>query len=152
MGVTVIRNLSSDKAPAETIEQLLEEGKYYRHPDSAQISYPLVVADQIGTLPTGKDLNVAIVGAGAAGLCALTELAKMKPANNKLTVTIFEADKDSFIHAAQRGISTAGKRAGRVFQPGPMMTPFMKLAPCAFRKSPGSLGIMPPMLLVRMAR
>ncbi|WP_374424236.1 urease subunit gamma [Chromobacterium sp.] len=115
MGVTVIRNLSSDKAPAETIEQLLEEGKYYRHPDSAQISYPLVVADQIGTLPTGKDLNVAIVGAGAAGLCALTELAKMKPANNKLTVTIFEADKDSFIHAAQRGISTAGKRAGRVF-------------------------------------
>lgn len=118
MAVTVITNLGAPRALASTIGDLLETGKYYRHPDSALISYPVVVDQTLGTFPQGPT-SIAIVGGGAAGIAALYEIAQaaLGNINTRATVTVFEADPDSFLFGPDVGtteIVVKGKKAGRV--------------------------------------
>ncbi|WP_246541768.1 tryptophan 2-monooxygenase oxidoreductase [Collimonas antrihumi] len=99
------------------IGDVLEEGKFYRHPDSAEISYPLAVEPEIGVIPDGGDLNIGIVGAGAAGISALYELSRIaaKRSSGNITVTIFETDPNSFLaKPAGKAVDVFGKKAGRV--------------------------------------
>lgn len=97
MSVTVIRNLA--KAPdGKTIADVAKVGRYFRHPDSARIVYPTIVQQPLGTLPAGKSLRVAIVGAGAAGIAALNELSRMvNDTTGTVNVSLYESDPDSFL-------------------------------------------------------
>src|SRR3954469_24340165 len=98
MSVTVITDLEAAVrgAPTVTIDQLANgKGFVYRHPDSAQISYPKAVTTAIGSLPAGGGTyHIAIVGGGAAGIAALYELRKLADANPtwRLVVYVLEAD------------------------------------------------------------
>ena len=114
MSVTVIRNLA--KAPdAKTIADVAKVGRYFRHPDSARIVYPTIVQQPLGTLPAGKNLRVAIVGAGAAGIAALNELSRMvNDTTGTVNVSLYESDPDSFLFDLARGLTVKGKKAGRV--------------------------------------
>jgi len=91
----------------------------YRHPDSAQISYPKVVnnVDPIGSLPPDSAaLDVGIVGAGPGGIVALYELSRMATAQRRVKVTLYERDSINF--AVQRSPAQSKAlfqtRAGRV--------------------------------------
>lgn len=114
MGITVIRNLAK-AADAKTVADVAKVGRYFRHPDSVRIVYPTIVQQPIGTLPAGKDLRVAIVGAGAAGVAALNELSRLvNDHTGSVNVSLYESDPDSFLFALSRGLNVRGKKAGRV--------------------------------------
>lgn len=116
MGITVIPNLLFAKSAVRTDKRLGEianEGKYYRHPDSALISYPLVVEKPLGTI--NKSLNIAIIGGGAAGLCALYELSRLENSGKNIRITVYESDHEHFFNVpATYDLRTRGLKAGRV--------------------------------------
>src|SRR5580704_15939282 len=110
MAVTVIRNLADAaetlgaaelRAAVKTIGQLAGgDGRFYRHPDSVQISYPLTVQDPLGSVPApGEPISVAIIGAGPAGIAALYELRQIADTIplRRFDVVIFETDASNFL-------------------------------------------------------
>lgn len=124
MAVTVIKDLAQAaaalRAAAVTIGDLANgAGRYYRHPDSAQISYPLTVQTPLGSVPgQGEEISVAIIGAGPAGLAALYELRQIAETvpNRTIKVVIFETDPSNFLFV-QRPVNppqVTPRRAGRV--------------------------------------
>lgn len=114
MSITVIRNLAK-AADAHTVADVAKVGRYYRHPDSVRIVYPTIVQQPIGTLPPGKDLRIAIVGAGAAGIAALNELSRLvNDTTGALNISLYEADPDNFLFSLARGLNVRGKKAGRM--------------------------------------
>ncbi|XP_065207998.1 phenylalanine 2-monooxygenase precursor-like [Planococcus citri] len=126
MGISVIPGLFDEGSlPAsddscKTLADVRKTGKNYRHPDSALIRYPLVVADEegIGSVPIGDDyLNIAIIGAGVAGIASCYELSRLGNMN-RIKLTMYEADPANCIFtsdATQFALDTEGKKAGRVF-------------------------------------
>ncbi|KAJ6634251.1 Phenylalanine 2-monooxygenase precursor [Pseudolycoriella hygida] len=100
-----------NKSRSRTIVELAENGKYYRHPDSSLISYPVVVEKPLGEIK--KDLNVAIVGAGPAGIACLYELSRLK-GEGKITVTMYDCDPDHFQVPEEVSVRIKGLKAGRV--------------------------------------
>ncbi|XP_037050853.1 phenylalanine 2-monooxygenase precursor-like isoform X1 [Bradysia coprophila] len=96
-----------------TLSEVAREGKYYRHPDSARISYPLVAEKPLGSI--NKSINVAIIGGGAAAISALYELSNIKDSDKNIRVTLYESDHDHFVHVPPTYVvRTAGLKAGRV--------------------------------------
>ncbi|KAG4068323.1 hypothetical protein HA402_007843 [Bradysia odoriphaga] len=96
-----------------TLGEVAGEGKYYRHPDSARISYPLVAEQPLGTIK--KPINVAIIGGGAAAISALYELSNLKDSEKNIRVTLYESDPDHFLFFPPNyAVRTAGLKAGRV--------------------------------------
>ncbi|QQC64390.1 flavin monoamine oxidase family protein [Paraburkholderia ginsengisoli] len=122
MSVTVIKDLAkaaTERRDVVTIDSLANgEGRYYRHPDSVEISYPLVVGTRIGQLQRiVGEVNIAIIGAGPAGIASLYELRRALPdlgtmpqPGYKLNVTLFETDSQNFLFAS----NSNRRRAGRV--------------------------------------
>jgi phenylalanine 2-monooxygenase len=82
VAVTVIKNLAQAaatmlrEAPTTIGELANGPGLSYRHPDSAQISYPRAVQTALGSVPAGRTV-VAIIGAGPGGIAALYELRQL---------------------------------------------------------------------------
>ncbi|CAI8825221.1 MULTISPECIES: hypothetical protein [Pseudomonas] len=120
MSVTVIWNWarSAQMPNSETIANLVERSRYYRHPDSVHIAYPTTVDAPLGELPVGRH-RIAIVGAGVAGITALYELSRTLTGGAQIEVDLYDNDPDHFLHEQptnghERGVRTAGKRAGRV--------------------------------------
>jgi phenylalanine 2-monooxygenase len=121
VSVSVIKNLAhavNFKSAAVTVGELAKgPGLTYRHPDSAQISYPLTVQNALGKLPSGRSV-VAIIGAGPAGIAALYELRQLANANpgHSFEVGLFEADPSNFLFVPQPQNPTqvTPRRAGRV--------------------------------------
>ena len=70
MGITVMPGLTSMESDTRTqristtIGQARLNGRFYRHPDSALVSYPVAVDNALGALPD-RAYNIAIVGCGA---------------------------------------------------------------------------------------
>jgi tryptophan 2-monooxygenase len=133
MGVTVMLRLTDlavegaleAAAPAvpATVGEVRRNGRFYRHPDSALVSYPVAVDPEggqgLGKLPEGPPLNIAIVGGGAAGIASLYELSQLARQGRPISVTIYEADPDSFLTNKVKpgfleSISVRGLKAGRV--------------------------------------
>lgn len=115
MGITLIPSLlfTHSSRRNRKLGDIANEGKYYRHPDSALISYPLVVKEPLGKIE--KPLNIAIIGGGAAGLAALYELSKLKGSQQNLRVTVYESDAENFLNVPDTyGLKTRGLKAGRV--------------------------------------
>ncbi|KAG4068315.1 hypothetical protein HA402_007835 [Bradysia odoriphaga] len=117
MGITISPNLAFAKPhhykTPRTLGEVAVEGKYYRHPDSARISYPLVTEKPLGSI--NKPINVAIIGGGAAALAALYELSNVKDSEKNIRVTLYESDPDHFVHVPPTYVvRTAGLKAGRV--------------------------------------
>ncbi|MDE1167686.1 MAG: hypothetical protein PW845_20510 [Pseudomonas sp.] len=107
---------SSLQPASTTIDDLQNKSRHYRHPDSATVAYPVIVAAPLGELPP-RDHHIAIVGAGAAGISALYELAQLSrtlPAPFQLNVTVFENDPDHFLAAGSQAVDVKGRKAGRV--------------------------------------
>ncbi|XP_065208008.1 phenylalanine 2-monooxygenase precursor-like [Planococcus citri] len=119
MGISVIPSLLDEKnvatLGAKTIAEICKTGRYYRHPDSALISYPLVVADKIGKIPDNKELKIAVIGAGVGGIASCYELSRLGN-SDKIHVTLYESDPENFIFAPPVvKVKTAGLKTGRVF-------------------------------------
>ncbi len=103
MGITVMPGLTSMESDMETqqilttIGQAKLNGRFYRHPDSALVSYPVAVDNALGMLPD-RPYYIAIVGGGAAGIAALYELSRLAKqlTVGKINVTLYETDPDSF--------------------------------------------------------
>jgi phenylalanine 2-monooxygenase len=123
VAVTIIRNFEqavSLRAVAVTIGELANgPGLSYRHPDSAQVSYPRAVQAALGRAPGGGAVTrVAIVGAGPAGIAALFELRKLADANptHRFAVEIYEADPANFLFTPRptNPAQVVPRRAGRV--------------------------------------
>ena len=129
MAVTVIRNLADAadtlraaqlRTAVKTIGQLAGgDGRFYRHPDSVQISYPLTVQDPLGSVPApGEPISVAIIGAGPAGIAALYELRQIADTIPQRTVdvVIFETDASNFLFTPRPvdPMVITPRRAGRV--------------------------------------
>ena len=125
MAVTVIRNLAHAattllrKAPVTIGELANGTGKFYRHPDSAEISYPLTVQGALGRVPDhGEPISVAIIGAGPAGIAALYELRQIADTipRRRVDVVIFETDASNFLFTPRPVDPTVitPRRAGRV--------------------------------------
>lgn len=129
MGITVIPtlfdedNLPASESSSKTVGQVRETGKYYRHPDSAVITYPLVVEKAIGSIPKSEEkLKIAIIGGGAAGIASCYELSRLEN-SDRIEVTLYESDPDHFTYKVPDdpdavvpvNLDTFGKRAGRVF-------------------------------------
>jgi hypothetical protein len=126
MGVTIMLRLTEPAAREEvsdTVGQVRKNGRFYRHPDSALVSYPVAVdpgeGQPLGKLPEGPALDIAIVGGGAAGIASLYELSQLARQGRKINVTIYEADPDSFLTnkvrpAMRKTIAVRGLKAGRV--------------------------------------
>lgn len=120
MGITVIPHCLLEKKPSTAVDELkkLSEialtGKYYRHPDSAMISYPLAVQEPLGSIT--KPVNIAIVGGGAAGIASLYELCSLKNSSNNIRITLYESDREHFVYEPeiQARPMTTGLRAGRI--------------------------------------
>jgi len=121
MAVTIIKDLAQAallRAAPVTIGELANgPGLSYRHPDSAQISYPLTVQTTLGSVPDGRT-TVAIIGAGPGGIAALYELRQVANANPRraFEVVIFEADPSNFLFTP-RPVNPGHvipRRAGRV--------------------------------------
>jgi phenylalanine 2-monooxygenase len=104
----------------KTIGQLAGgDGRVYRHPDSAQISYPLTVQTPLGSVPAqGEAISVAIIGAGPAGIAALYELRQIADTIplRRVDVVIFETDALNFLFTPPPVNPTVitPRRAGRV--------------------------------------
>ncbi|MHA6889210.1 flavin monoamine oxidase family protein [Ralstonia pseudosolanacearum] len=124
MGITVMPGLTSMESDARmqqistTIGQAKLNGRFYRHPDSALVSYPVAVDKALGTLPD-RVYNIAIVGGGAAGIASLYELSRLAKtlSAGKINVTLYESDPDSFLarhEAGAQAINVRGLKAGRV--------------------------------------
>jgi tryptophan 2-monooxygenase len=126
MGVTVMLrlvDLTPEAAVPGTVGEVRKNGRFYRHPDSALVSYPVAVdpggGRGLGKLPEGPALNIAIVGGGAAGIASLYELSQLARQGRPINVTIYEADPDSFLSNKVKpdlleSISVRGLKAGRV--------------------------------------
>ncbi|XP_065208003.1 phenylalanine 2-monooxygenase precursor-like [Planococcus citri] len=124
MGISVIPtlfdedNLPASESPSKTIKDVRQTGRFYRHPDSAMVSYPLVVEKAIGSIPKNDEkLKIAIIGGGAAGIASCYELSRLGN-SDRIEVTLYESDPDHFtylLEPQQVKIDTFGKRAGRVF-------------------------------------
>lgn len=125
MSVTIIKDLEAavlGSQRAVTIDELADgPGLVYRHPDSVQISYPKVVAPTIGAIPSSTSINIAIIGAGPAGVAALYELRRLANAtpSTLLNVTLYESDPASFLFVSDKKTPHGTKailhrRAGRV--------------------------------------
>ncbi|XP_037050894.1 phenylalanine 2-monooxygenase precursor-like [Bradysia coprophila] len=117
MGITITPNLVFAKPihfkGTPTLADVAVKGKYYRHPDSARISYPLVAEKPLGTI--NKPIKVAIIGGGAAALAALYELSNVKDSKQNITITLYESDPEHFVHVSPFiSVRTAGLKAGRV--------------------------------------
>jgi phenylalanine 2-monooxygenase len=120
MAVTVIKDLAHAaamlRAAPVTIGELANgPGLVYRHPDSAQISYPLTVQNALGSVPGGQT-SVAIIGAGPAGIAALYELRQIANANpgRRIEAVIFETDPANFMFPSPPPQYVTPRRAGRV--------------------------------------
>jgi hypothetical protein len=121
MAVTVINDLAQAallRAAPVTIGELTNvPGLSYRHPDSAQVSYPRTVQAALGSVPDGC-ATVAIIGAGPGGIAALYELRQLANANPRraFEVVIFEADPSNFLFTPRPVNPThvIPRRAGRV--------------------------------------
>ena len=123
MAVTVIKNFAQSlalQAAAVTIGELADgPGRYYRHPDSAQVSYPLAVQSSLGRVPAAGGVTlVAIIGAGPGGIAAAYELRQLADANpgRQFHVVIFESDPFNFLFTPrpQNPSQVTPRRAGRV--------------------------------------
>jgi tryptophan 2-monooxygenase len=129
MAVTVIKDLEQGAAAlraaalrgaATTIGQLAGgDGRVYRHPDSAQISYPLTVQTALGSVPPqGEVISVAIIGAGPAGIAALYELRQvaLTAPGRLIQAVIFETDASNFLFTPRpvNPSVVTPRRAGRV--------------------------------------
>jgi tryptophan 2-monooxygenase len=121
MAVTIIKDLAQAallRAAPVTIGELANgPGLSYRHPDSAQISYPRTVQTTLGSVPDGRT-SVAIIGAGPGGIAALYELRQVANANPRraFEVVICEADPSNFLFTP-RPVNPGHvipRRAGRV--------------------------------------
>ncbi|AVO60225.1 flavin monoamine oxidase family protein [Pseudomonas chlororaphis] len=119
MSITVIWDWANSASvnSTSTIEDLQKLSQHYRHPDSARVAYPHTVQAPLGKLPEGTH-RVAIVGAGAAGICAfyeLSQLAKGLPDGSKIVVDLYDNDPDHFLAPSpNKDIDTQNRRAGRV--------------------------------------
>jgi hypothetical protein len=123
VAVTVIKNLAQAaatmlrEAPITIGELANGPGLSYRHPDSAQISYPRTVQTALGSVPAGRTV-VAIIGAGPGGIAALYELRQLANANpgRNFDVVIFELDASNFLFTPRPHNPTqvTPRRAGRV--------------------------------------
>ncbi|MBB6589959.1 tryptophan 2-monooxygenase oxidoreductase [Ralstonia solanacearum] len=125
MGITVMPGLTSMESDmrtqqiSTTIGQARENGRFYRHPDSALVSYPVAADNVLGVLPDGH-YYIAIVGGGAAGIASLYELSRLAEqlTSGTITVTLYESDPDSFLtrkhESAIETIDVLGLKAGRV--------------------------------------
>lgn len=124
MGITVMPGLTSMESDTRTqristtIGQARLNGRFYRHPDSALVSYPVAVDNALGALPD-RAYNIAIVGGGAAGIASLYELSRLAKtlSAGTMTVTLYESDPDSFLtrlEAGTQAINVRGLKAGRV--------------------------------------
>ncbi|AXV80254.1 tryptophan 2-monooxygenase oxidoreductase [Ralstonia solanacearum] len=124
MGITVMPGLTSMESDMETqqilttIGQAKLNGRFYRHPDSALVSYPVAVDNALGMLPD-RPYYIAIVGGGAAGIAALYELSRLAKqlTAGKINVTLYETDPDSFLARRDVGteaVNVKGLKAGRV--------------------------------------
>lgn len=129
MGVTIMLRLTdlaleAEAAVPETVGEVRMNGRFYRHPDSALVSYPVAVdpggGQGLGKLPVeGPPLKIAIVGGGAAGIASLYELSQLARQGRPIDVTLYEADPDSFLSnkvksKSLEAISVRGLKAGRV--------------------------------------
>lgn len=122
MAVHVIKDLAQAvtlRAAQMTIGDLAAgAGRYYRHPDSAQISYPLTVQTALGSVPAGGRTTVAIIGAGPGGIAALYELRQLANAapTHRFDVAIFEPDPANFLYTPRpvNPSQVTPRRAGRV--------------------------------------
>lgn len=123
MAVTIIKDLEqsvAEQAATTTIGELANGyGRYYRHPDSAQISYPQAVKQRLGVLPSGGTTTIGIVGGGTGGIAALYELRQLAEANpsHDLEIVIFESDPSNFLFTAKPPSNPPeiiARRAGRV--------------------------------------
>ncbi|CAG8583374.1 7251_t:CDS:1, partial [Scutellospora calospora] len=116
MGITVIRDLKRAAEIFEfviegrSIDDIIKESKYYRHPDSATISYAKIAEETIGKI-SDKALDIGIVGAGPSGICALYELSKIDH-DREINVSLYECDDRNFIFERFGGL--VHTRAGRV--------------------------------------
>ncbi|WP_197678047.1 hypothetical protein [Pseudomonas chlororaphis] len=119
MSITVIWDWANSASvnSTSTIADLQQLSQHYRHPDSARVAYPHTVQAPLGELPAGTH-RVAIVGAGAAGICAfyeLSQLAKGLPTGSKIVVDLYDSDPDHFLAPLRnKDIDTQNRRAGRV--------------------------------------
>jgi tryptophan 2-monooxygenase len=121
VAVSVIKDLAQAvtlRQAAVTIGELANgPGLSYRHPDSAQISYPRTVQTALGSVPAGRTV-VAIIGAGPAGIAALYELRQLANANpsRMFEVGILEVDHANFLFTPrpQNPTQVTPRRAGRV--------------------------------------
>ena len=111
MAVTVIKDLAQAallRAAPVTIGELANgPGLSYRHPDSAQISYPRTVQTTLGSVPDGRT-TVAIIGAGPGGIVALYELRQVANANPR------RASLGQWACAAGRGASPSTRPPGKL--------------------------------------
>jgi len=124
MSITVIpkllkRSISHHSNQEKTIKELREASKYYRHPDSVMVSYPIVIEEPLGCLPDNIDYKIAIVGGGAAGISAIYEISRIakQRSSGKISITLYESDYEHFTNSRVTPftINTFGKKAGRVF-------------------------------------
>jgi hypothetical protein len=128
MAVTFIANLQEaakqqqDQQERRVLRKTIEElatgdGRTYRHPDSAQVAYPDTVEKALGDVPPGLT-EVAIIGAGAAGIAALYELRQVADANpeHEFRVLVIEVDGSNFLFTPrpQTPKKVTPRRAGRV--------------------------------------
>jgi tryptophan 2-monooxygenase len=123
VAVTVIKNFAqalAQQAAAVTIGELADgPGRYYRHPDSAQVSYPLAVQSSLGRVPAAGTVTLAaIIGAGPGGIAAAYELRQLADANpgRQFHIVIFESDPFNFLFTPrpQNPTQVTPRRAGRV--------------------------------------
>lgn len=126
MGITVMPGLTSMESDmrtqqiSTTIGDARDTGRFYRHPDSALVSYPVAADNALGTLPPDGHYYIAIVGGGAAGIASLYELSRLAEqlTSGTITVTLYESDPDSFLtrkhESAIETIDVLGLKAGRV--------------------------------------
>jgi tryptophan 2-monooxygenase len=122
VAVTIIRNFEqavSLRAVVVTIGELANgPGLSYRHPDSAQVSYPRAVQTALGRSPGAGVTRVAIIGAGPAGIAALFELRRLADngPNHAFDVEVFEADAANFLFTPRptNPAHVTPRRAGRV--------------------------------------
>lgn len=117
MGFTICPNWITEDAsktpPTKTIGELRQTGRFYRHPDSALISYPLVVDQPMGRID--KPVKIAVVGGGIAGIASIYELSRLPNACENISITLFESEPDHFTAPAGFGDDSHRQRAGRVF-------------------------------------
>jgi hypothetical protein len=149
MAVTVIRNLA-DAADAlraaalrtavKTIGQLADgDGRVYRHPDSAQISYPLTVQGPLGSVPDqGEPISVAIIGAGPAALPRCTNFVRSRTPSRGASMSSSSRPMPRISCSRHgRSIRRSSRRAARAgSRPTTRLRPSTRSARCGLPRLP----------------